>query len=112
MHSLRPQIGKYCWDVTIFKGHEEPEAPTEMENSLAEIEEESLLKIRDGLDQMNIEDDVEGTEELEYFDLIPVPDLEINSESQPELEIISDGRPEKVKVQPKITSFSLAKKQK
>ena len=44
---------------------------------------------------MNIEDDVKGTEEIEYFDLIPVPYLEINSESQPELEIISDGRSEK-----------------
>ena len=40
---------------------------------------------------MTIEDDVGGTEEIEYFDLIPVPYLEINSESQPELEIISDG---------------------
>ena len=59
----RPEIGKYCWDATIFKGPEEAEEPEEMVNSRAEIQEESMLKVTAGFDQMHIEDDVEGIEE-------------------------------------------------
>ena len=47
---------------------------------------------------MNVEDDVEGNEEVEYFDLVPVP--------EPELEIVSESRTKKAKVQSKITFFT------
>ena len=103
MYSMRPEVGKYCWDKTIFKGKEELEEPEEMVNSQVEVEEESLLKIRDGIDQMNVEDDVEGNEEVEYFDLVPVP--------EPELEIVSEPRTKIAKVQSKITTFFTGKKQ-
>ena len=73
MYSIR-QVEKYFWDVIIFKGKEELEEPEEMVNSQVEVEEESLLKLRDGIDQMNVEDDVKGNRELESFDF--VPDLE------------------------------------
>ena len=60
-----------------------------MVNSQVEVEEESLLKLRDGIDQMNVEDDVEGYEELEFLDLVSVP----------QLEIVSEPRTKKAKVQ-------------
>ena len=43
MYSIRPEVGKYCWDVTIFKGEEGLEEPEEMVDSQIEIEEENLL---------------------------------------------------------------------
>ena len=70
--------------------------------SQIEVEEENLLKILDGIDQMNIEDGVNGNEEVEYFDLVPVP--------EPELEIVSESRTKKAKVQSKITTFFNGKK--
>ena len=76
LYSMRPEIGKYCWDVTIFQGKEETEEPQKVIESYVEIEEERTLKVTDGLDQMHIEDHDEGNEEEEYIDLIPVPDLE------------------------------------
>ena len=99
LYSMRPEIGKYCWDVTIFQGKEETEKPQKVIESYVEIEEERTLKVTDGLDQMHIEDDDEGNEEEEYIDLIPVPDLEE----------ISEDRTEKPKTQSKITSFFTAK---
>ena len=75
VHSMRPEIGKYCWDATIYKGDEEVEKPEEMVNSRAEIQEESMLKVTAGFDQMHIEDDVEGIEEEEYAILEEVPDV-------------------------------------
>ena len=92
---MRPQIGKYCWDVTVNKGNEDAEEPEEMIHSRVEIQEESLLKVTEGFDQMHIEDDVEGIEE-ECIILEEVPDMQI----------ISEERAEKTKVQSKITSFS------
>ena len=70
--------------------------------SQIEVEEENLLKIRDGIDQINIEDGVDGNEEVEYFDLVPVP--------EPELEIVSESPTKKAKVQSKITTFFTGKK--
>ena len=48
-HPMRPQIGKYCWDVTVNKGNEDAEEPEEMIHSRVEIQEESLLKVTGGL---------------------------------------------------------------
>ena len=93
---MRPEIGKYWyWDATIYKGPEEDEEPEEMVNSRAEIQEESMLKVTAGFDQMHVEDDVEGIEEEEYIILEEVPDVQI----------ISEERAGKTKVQSKITSF-------
>ena len=60
IHSIRPEVGKY-WDVTILKGTEDLEEPKEILGSQVEVEEDNLLKVRDGNDQMNIEDGVEVT---------------------------------------------------
>ena len=92
---MRPGIGKYCWDKTVFKGNEEPEKPEEITNAQIEIEEEMTQKLTDGFDQMHVED-VADDEEVEYIDLIPVPDFED-----------STGKP---KIQSKITSFFTDKK--
>ena len=93
---MRPEIGKYWyWDATIYKGPEEAEEPEEMVNSRAEIQEESMLKVTAGFDQMHVEDDVEGIEEEEYIILEEVPDVQ--------------ERAGKSKVQSKITSFFTAK---
>ena len=43
MYSIRPEVGKYCWDVTIFKGKGNVEEQIE-------VEEENLLKVRDGIE--------------------------------------------------------------
>ena len=40
------------------------------------IQEETLQKVTHQIDQMYIEDDEEGIEEVEYVDLTPVPDVE------------------------------------
>ena len=90
---MRPEIGKYCWDATIFKGPEEAEEPEEMVNSRAEIQEESMLKVTAGFDQMHVEDDFEGIEECIILE--EVPDVQ--------------ERAGKSKVQSKITSFFTAK---
>ena len=55
---------------------------------------------------MFIEDDVD--EDVEYFDLVEVPDSEIVSEN--DLENVSENTTEKNKVQSKITAFFNAKK--
>ena len=101
LYDLRTAIGKYCWDATLYKGSEEPEAPEEIIASEVEILEERMLKITDGFDQMHIEDDIEGNEEIDYVELVEIP----------EIEIISEEITEKVKVQSKITTFFTEKKQ-
>ena len=75
-----------------------------MVNSRAEIQEESMLKVTAGFDQMHIEDDVEGIEEEEYIILEEVPDVQIIDEV-PDVQ----ERAGKSKVQSKITSFFTAK---
>ena len=67
-----------------------------MVDSREEIQEESILKVTDGFDQMHIEDDVEGMEDEEFIILEEVPDVLIVSEEGPE---------KKKKIQSKITSF-------
>lgn len=94
LYSLRPEIGKYCWDKTIFKGNEEPKKPEEIIIAKEEIAEERMLKLTDGCDQMHINDDDEEDEEQECV----------------ELEVAEDARPKKVKVQSTIESFFTAKK--
>ena len=95
LHTMWPQIGKYCWDVTVYKGNEDAEEPEEMIHSRVEIQEESLLKVTEGFDQMHIEDDVEGIEEEECIILEEVTDGQI----------ISEEPAEKIKVKSKITLF-------
>ena len=95
LYAMRPEVGKFCWDSTIYKGNGEAEEPEEMINARVEIEEESMLKLTEGFDQMHIEDDVEVIEEDEFIILEEVPDVQI----------ISEERAEKTKVQSKITSF-------
>ena len=80
LYCLRPAIGKYCWDATLYKGSEEAEAPEEIIASEVEILEERMLKITDGFDQMHIEDDIEGNEEIDYVELVEIPEIEIISE--------------------------------
>ena len=67
-----------------------------------------LQKVTGELDQMFIEDDADGNEDVEYFDLVEVPDSEIVTENN--LENVSENTTEKNKVQSKITSFFNAKK--
>ena len=93
--NVRPEVGEFCWDSKIYKVDGEAEEPEEMINARVEIEEESMLKLTEGFDQMHIEDDVEVIEEDEFIILEEVPDVQI----------ISEERAEKTKVQSKITSF-------
>ena len=75
LHSIRPEVGKFCWDDTIFKGQNDvPEIPEEVIASHVEVQEEMMQKVTGELDQMFIEDDVDGNEDVEYFDLVDVPD--------------------------------------
>ena len=41
---------KYCWDVTVYKGNEDAEEPSEMIYSRVGIQEEILLKVTEGFD--------------------------------------------------------------
>ena len=55
-----------CWDDTIFRGrNNEPEVPEEILSSHVEVQEEMMQKVTIGLDQMFIEDDVEGNEDVQ-----------------------------------------------
>ena len=56
---------------------------------------------------MFIEDDVEGNEDVEYIELIEVPDSENVSEIVLENDL--ENNTQKAKVQSKITSFFTAK---
>ena len=76
---MRPEIGKYCWDKTIFRDEKEPYVPEEMIEENIEFQEEIEQKLTYGIDQMFIEegmedDEVEGNQVVEYFELVPVPD--------------------------------------
>ena len=107
LYSMRPEIGKYCWNKTIFLRNEELEEPEEMIYSNGEVKEEILQKVTYGLDQMYVdddtdddEDDTEGNEEIEFLDFIPASDCGN----------VSENRPEKKKLNQKSHPFSLAKK--
>ena len=106
LYSIRPEVGKYCWDDTIFRGRNDvPEVPEEIIASHAEVQEEMMQKVTRELDQMFIEDDAEGNEDVEYacIELIEVPDSDIVSENA--LENVVQNATKKNKVQSKITSF-------
>ena len=64
-------------------------------------------KVTSGLDQMFIEEDAEGNEDVEYIELVEVPDSDIVSENASENVVQNATR--KNKVQSKITSFFNAK---
>ena len=79
VHSMRPESGKNCLDKTIFRDEKELDIPEEMIESNVEFQEEIVQKLTYGVDQMFIEegmesDEVEGNEEVEYFELVPEPD--------------------------------------
>ena len=112
LHSIRPEVGRFCWDDTIFRGrNDEPEVPEEIITSQAEVQEEMTQKVTSGLDQMFIEEDAEGNEDVEYIynsiELVEVPDSDIVSENASENVVQNATR--KNKVQSKITSFFNAK---
>ena len=72
-YGMRPEIGKCCWNNTIFKGQDEVGVPEEIVTSYVEVQEEMMQKLTHELDQMYIEDNDEGNED-EYVELIEVPD--------------------------------------
>ena len=112
LYSIRPEVGRFCWDDTIFRGkNDEPE---EIIASHAEVQEEMTQKVTRELDQMFIEDD-EGNEDVEYasIELVEVPDSDIVSENGLENvseNVVQKNTTEKNKVQSKITSFFNTKK--
>ena len=69
--------------------------PEEITNARIEFEEEITQKLTDGFDQMHVED-VADDEEVEFIELVPVPD--------------SEDSTGKAKIQSKITSFFTDKK--
>ena len=107
LYGMRPEIGKYCWNNTIFKGKDEVEVPEEIVTSYVEVQEEMMQKLTHELDQMYIEDNDEGNED-EYVELIEVPDSD--TVSQNATENGSENPTVKNKVQSKITSFFNNKK--
>ena len=77
IYSMRPGIGKYAWDETIFKNEDETHEPIEVVDSQVEIEEDMMLKISFGIDQMFIEEEeTEDDEEIIFVDLTPVPEVQ------------------------------------
>ena len=66
-----------------------------------------LQKVTGELDQRFIEDDADGNEDVEYFDLVEVPDS--GNVTENDLENVSENTTKKNKVQSKITSFFNAK---
>ena len=115
LYSMRPSIGRDCWDCTIYKGQNELEIPPEIIASHVEAQEEMMQKVTNELDQMYIEEDVESNDEDDYVELIEVPDLENASENVSEIasENVSNDEEncrKKQKVQSKITSFFTNKK--
>ena len=42
-HSIRPEVGKFCWDDTIFKGQND--VPEEVIASHVEVQEEMMQKV-------------------------------------------------------------------
>ena len=104
-------IGKYCWDKTIFRDENELiwDEPEEMIESNVEFQEEIEQKLTYGIDQMFIEEGIEdeevvGNQEVEYFELVPVPD------QMPDLVKVSKPQTlSKTKIQTTITFFLLPK---
>ena len=46
LHSIRPEVGRFCWDDTIFRGrNNEPEVPEEILSSHVEVQEEMMQKV-------------------------------------------------------------------
>ena len=93
---------------------EVPEVPEEIIASQAEVQEEMTQKVTRELDQMFIEDDAEGNEDVEYasIELVEVPYSNIVSENALEnvSENVVQNATKKNKVQSKITSFFKTKK--
>ena len=116
LYSIRPEIGRYCWDCTIYKGQNELEIPPEIIASHVEAQEEMMQKVTNGLDQMYIEEDAESNDEDDYVECrIEVPDLEnaLENVSENASENVSNDEEncrKKQKVQSKITSFFTNKK--
>ena len=50
LHSIRPEVEKFCWDDTIFKGQND--VPEEVIASHVEVQEEMVQKVTSELDQM------------------------------------------------------------
>ena len=93
---MRPGIGKYAWDQTIFKKEDELQEPIEVVNSQVEIEEDKMLKLSFGIDQMFIEqEENEDDEEIEFVDLTPAAEIESEANESER----------KTKIQSKITAF-------
>ena len=107
LYSIRPEVGRFCWDCKIYKGQDELEIPPEIIASHVEAQEEMMQKVTNGLDQMYIEEDAESNDEDDYVELIEVPDLENvpNDETNDE-----ENCRKNQKVQSKITSFFTNKK--
>ena len=109
LYSIRPEVGRFCWNDTIFRGrNDEPEMPEEIIESHVEVQEEMMQKVTSELDQMFIDDDAEGDEDVEYIELVEVPDAENVTENASENAV--ENFTEKNKVQSKITSFFNTKK--
>ena len=68
LYSIRPEVGRFCWDNTIYKGQDELEIPPEIIASHVEAQEEMLQKYTNELDQMYIEEDAESNAEDDYVD--------------------------------------------
>ena len=83
------------------------EIPEEVIASHVEVQEEMMQKVTGELDQMFIEDDADGNEDVEYFDLVEVPDSENVTEN--DLENVSENTTEKIKFSRKLLHFSLLK---
>ena len=106
VHSIRPECGKNCWDKTIYRDEKELDVPEEMIESNVEFQEEIVQNLTYGVDQMFIEegmesDEVDGNEEVEYFELVPAPDQVPDS-----VEVSRPQTPSKKKVQTTITFFA------
>ena len=101
LYSIRPEVGQFCWNNTIFRRNGQIDEPEEMHNSHYEVGEEMMQKLTYGLDQMYVEEDADGNEE--FVDLVLVP-VEENDGPPVDLEVL-ENRPKKAKIQSKITAF-------
>ena len=46
LYSIRPEVGRFCWDNTIYKGQDEVEIPPEITASHVEAQEEMMQKLQ------------------------------------------------------------------
>ena len=93
LYSIRPEVGQFCWNNTIFRRNGQIDEPEEMHNSHYEVGEEMMQKLTYGLDQMYVEEDADGNEE--FVDLVLVP-VEENDGPPVDLEVL-ENRPKKQK---------------